>query len=155
MKKFAFALDKVLDYKEQVENNLKNEYSQIAKRVKDQEQKLERLNMEFAGCRNEFEARKKQGCPVNVMITYDGYLNSIRMRIEEEKKVLEKLKIEEERKRQEMVRAKVETSSFERLKEKKKAEYDKDTQKQEEKFIEEFVSNLTSTRNAVEQASAV
>ncbi len=155
MKKFVFSLDKVLDYKEQVENNLRNEYSQIAQRVRQQEQKINDLNAEFAGCRNEFEARKKQGCTVNTMLTYDGYLNSIRRQIEAEKKVLAQLRQEEEKKRQEMVRAKVETSSFERLKEKKKTEYEKEARKKDEQFIEEFVSNLTSVKNADAHASAV
>ncbi len=155
MKKFVFSLDKVLDYKEQVENNLRNEYSQIAQRVRLQEQKVNDLNAEFAGCRNEFEARKKQGCTVSTMLTYDGYLNSIRRQIEAEKKVLAQLRQEEEKKRQEMVRAKVETSSFERLKEKKKTEYEKEARKKDEQFIEEFVSNLTSVKNAATHANAV
>lgn len=34
MKKFAFALDKVLDYKGQVENSLRSEYAQKMAKVK-------------------------------------------------------------------------------------------------------------------------
>ena len=37
MKKFAFALDKVLDYKGQVENSLRSEYAQKMAKVKKQE----------------------------------------------------------------------------------------------------------------------
>ena len=85
MKKFAFALDKVLDYKGQVENSLRSEYAQKMAKVKKQEVYIDSLISQFAGCRNEFEARKKQGCTVNLMVSYDGYLNSLRKQIEKEK----------------------------------------------------------------------
>ena len=99
MKKFVFTLDKVLDYKEQVENNLRSEYSQRMDRVKKQERYIDSLNAEFAGVRNEFEARKKQGCTVNVMVAYDGYLNNLRKNTEKEKEQLAVLKKEAEQKR--------------------------------------------------------
>ena len=70
MKKFAFALDKVLDYKGQVENSLRSEYAQKMAKVKKQEVYIDSLISQFAGCRNEFEARKKQGCTVNLMVSY-------------------------------------------------------------------------------------
>lgn len=145
MKKFVFALDKVLDYKEQVENSLRSEYAQKMDKVKRQERYIDSLNAEFAGCRNEFEARKKQGCSINLMVSYDGYLNSLRRQIEEERVILSELKADAERKRAEMVEAKVETSSFEKLKEKKLKEYEKESRKKEEQFIDEFVSNSAST----------
>lgn len=85
MKKFAFALDKVLDYKGQVENSLRSEYAQKMAKVKKQEVYIDSLISQFAGCRNEFEARKKQGCTVNLMVSYDGYLNSLRKQIEKRK----------------------------------------------------------------------
>ena len=128
MKKFVFTLDKVLDYKEQVENNLRSEYSQRMDRVKKQERYIDSLNAEFAGVRNEFEARKKQGCTVNVMVAYDGYLNNLRKNTEKEKEQLAVLKKEAEQK----------------LKEKKQKEYEKTALKKEEQFIDEFVSNTAS-----------
>lgn len=154
MKKFVFTLDKVLDYKEQVENSLRSEYAQKMERVKKQEQYIDRLNAEFAGCRNEFEGRKKQGCTVNLMVSYDGYLNSLRKKIELEKQQLSELKADAEKKREEMVAAKVETSSFEKLKEKKQIEYEKEAVKKEEQFIEEFVSNTANAARR-EQPAAV
>ena len=45
----------------------------------------------------------------------------------------------------EVVEAKKETSSIDKLKERKQMEYDKEVQKQEEHFIEEFVT----TRDAM------
>ncbi len=137
-----------MDYKEQVENNLRNEYAQIALKVRRQEEKIKDLETEFSGCRDELEEYKKTGCAVNMLVTYDSYLKHLHNRIVQENKVLKKLQEQAEKKRQEVVAAKVETSSFEKLKEKKRAEYDKEVQRQDEKFIEEFVSNTTSTKNS-------
>ena len=53
---------------------------------------------------------------------------------------LEKLKAQEEKKRAEVVEARKETSSIEKLREKKLAAYHKALEKSEEQFIEEFVS---------------
>lgn len=102
--KFAFALDKVLDYKGQVENSLRSEYAQKMAKVKKQEVYIDSLISQFAGCRNEFEARKKQGCTVNLMVSYDGYLNSLRKQIEKEKQVLTELRIDAEKKEKKWLR---------------------------------------------------
>ena len=55
-------------------------------------------------------------------------------------KELEKLKEKEEAKRNEVVEAKKETSSIDKLKEKKFKEYEKAVQKEDEQLIEEFVT---------------
>ena len=52
--------------------------------------------------------------------------------------------IKEEAKRNEVVEAKKETSSIDKLKEKKRQEYDKVVQKEEEQFIEEFVATQSA-----------
>lgn len=63
--------------------------------------------------------------------------------IDTEKERLKKLRQEEDAKKQEVVEAKVDTSKFEKLKEKKFQEYQKAVMKADELFIEEFVSNTT------------
>ena len=47
MKKFSFTLERVLDYKEQVEQNLRNEHGQAVREVKEQEQKIGELETGF------------------------------------------------------------------------------------------------------------
>lgn len=89
------------------------------------------------------------------MVSYDGYLNSLRKQIEKEKQVLTELRIDAEKKREEMVAAKVETSSFEKLKEKKQLEYDKEAAKKEEQFIDEFVSNTANSARREALAASV
>lgn len=61
--------------------------------------------------------------------------------IDEEKERLKILRRQEEEKKQQVITAKVDTSKFEKLKEKKIREYQKEAAKADETFIEEFVSN--------------
>ena len=58
---------------------------------------------------------------------------------------LARLREQEEIKRKEVVEAKKETSSIDKLKERKRFEYDKEVLKQDERLIEEFVT----TRDAM------
>ena len=64
--------------------------------------------------------------------------------IDQEKIRLKVLKKEEDEKKQEVITAKVDTSKFEKLKDKKLKEYEKVVMKADEAFIEEFVSNTTT-----------
>ncbi len=61
--------------------------------------------------------------------------------IDEEKGRLKVLKRQEDEKKQEVITAKVDTSKFEKLKDKKLKEYQKAVMKADEVFVEEFVSN--------------
>ena len=56
------------------------------------------------------------------------------------KEQLKELRKKEEDKRNEVVEAKKETSSIDKLKEKKLDAYNKEVQKEDERFIEEFVA---------------
>lgn len=147
MKKFAFSLNKVLDYKEQIENSIRNEYSQAAKLVADQETVIQNMNEMHRKYCEELETGKRNGCTIQFIQLYETYLSTLQVKIEQEKDILALLKEKEEKKRQELIAAKVETSSIEKLKEKKKAQYDKEVQKSEEQMIEEFVSNLSASFN--------
>ena len=60
--------------------------------------------------------------------------------IDEEKERLKVLKKQENAKKQEVINAKVDTSRFEKLKERKLVEYQKEVAKADELFVEEFVS---------------
>ena len=123
MKKFFFSLDTVLSYKEQVLDGLKAEHARILQKIRECENAIERLEQEHRDCCIEFRENRMKGI-------------KIRKKYEE----LAKLQQKEEEKRAEVVEAKKETSSIDKLKEKKFKEYEKEVQKEEEHFIEEFVA---------------
>ena len=147
MKQFSFSLDKVLSYKRQVENSIRNEHAQAIQAVYKQEAFIEELELDHKKYRAAFHKEREAGCDIARFRTYEDYLSLAQQRINRELEVLESLKKAEEEKRNEVIRAKTETSSIEKLKEKKKLEYEKAAQKAEEQFIEEFVSNASAACN--------
>lgn len=147
MKKFYFSLDTVLSYKERVLENLKGEHARILLKVRECEDEIERLEQERYACGKELDAGRMRGMTINEIRTYENYLEALRIKILRKQDELLRLREAEEKKKEEVVEAKKETSSIEKLKEKKLAEYNKQVQKEEEQFIEEFVS----TRDAMEK----
>ncbi len=141
MKKFKFSLEKVLNYKTQIEDNLKGEYAEIAKRVLEQEKLIQGLEDNITDTLFAIEEEKSKGFDLSKIQMCEGYIEMLRTRIKAENKKLEQLKILEEKKLAELLEAKVERSSIENIKEKRQADYNKEVQKAEETFIEEFVSN--------------
>ncbi len=149
MKKFFFSLDTVLRYKEQILDNLKGEHARILQKIRMCEQEIEALEQERMDCAREFGRKRERGMAINDIRTYENYLESLRLKIIQKKNLLERLLEEEEKKREQVVEAKKETASIEKLRERKLMEYDKQVQKEEERFIEEFVV----TKNALAKIS--
>lgn len=139
MKKFYFALDTVLRYKEQVLDGLKAEHARALARVRECEQAIEELERRHLECTEELRQNKQDGITIREIHTYENYLESLGLRIRQKKEQLAQLKKKEEVKRNEVVEAKKETSTIDKLKEKKQEAYNKEVQKEEEQFIEEFV----------------
>lgn len=140
MKKFFFSLDTVLSYKQQVLDSLKAEHARILMKVRECEDAIEKLEAEHRRCVLEFRECRMNGMKISDIHTYENYLEALGLKIRRKYEELAKLKEKEEAKRSEVVEAKKETSSIDKLKEKKFKEYEKAVQKEEEQFIEEFVA---------------
>lgn len=140
MKKFFFSLDTVLSYKQQVLDSLKAEHARILMKVRECEDVIEKLEAEHRRCVLEFRECRLNGMKISDIHTYENYLDSLGVKIRKKYEELAKLREKEEAKRSEVVEAKKETSSIDKLKEKKFKEYEKAVQKEEEQFIEEFVA---------------
>ena len=148
MKKFYFALDTVLNYKEQVLENLQAEHAQIIAERVECERGIEALEQEQQECMAELEEKKSFGISITDMQTYDRFLTSLRKKIERERERLAEILQREERKREQVVEARKETASITKLKDKKRAQYDKEVQKADEQFIDEFVANKRAVARA-------
>lgn len=140
MKKFFFSLDTVLSYKQQVLDSLKAEHARILMKVRECEDTIEKLESEHRQCVLEFRECRMNGMKISDIHTYENYLEALGIKIRKKYEELARLKEKEEAKRNEVVEAKKETSSIDKLKEKKFKEYEKAVQKEEEQFIEEFVA---------------
>lgn len=140
MKKFKFALDTVLSYKQQVLDALEAEHAAAMAKVHTQEEVLDAVWQEYRACNAEYRQRKAEGMSITDAMIYESSLRSGELHIQRETDKLEKLQAEAEKKRQEMVDAKIDTSSLEKLKDKKLEQYRKDEQKSEEILVDEFIS---------------
>lgn len=142
MKKYSFPLSNVLNFREQVLENLKSEHAQILMQVTDQEKQVGELKAKLQSTGDWMKEEMKEH-PVSIGEVQEcrQYMGRLRQQILAAEKELARLREEEEAKRAEVVAAKKEKASIERLKEKSHEEYQLAYRKDEEKQIEEFVTN--------------
>lgn len=142
MKKFKFSLDTVLSYKQQVLEALQGEHALALAAVREQEALLESLWQTYRDYNAEYRRRAEEGLVLTEALMYQSGLRAAEQEIQRQTKRLEELQAVEEEKREQVVEAKKDTSSIEKLKEKKLDAYHKAEAKSEEAFIEEFVSTV-------------
>lgn len=140
MKKFSFSLDTVLEYKNEILENLRNEHGKIISQIVKQEEQIRFLQEKYHNCNQVFNDKKYNGITIIEASSYESYLRELESEIALEFSKLEVLKELAEEKRNEVVEAKKETASIDKLKEKKVEQYNKEVAKSEELFIEEFVA---------------
>lgn len=146
MKRFKYGLDTVLDYKIQVLDNLKTEHAVTLRAVNHKKEEIQHLRTELHGFQEGFDRTKCSGAPIEHFRLYDMCIGRMEELITQEKEELSVLKKQEECKKNEVIMAKVDTSKFEKLKDKKLQAYQAEAQKAEESFIEEFVSGALVRR---------
>lgn len=143
MKQFQYRLETVLDYKTQVLDNLKSEHAVIIQSVNRKQEEIQGLHQELNGIESEFDRTKEAGATIQNYRLFDMCIGRMEEIIDEEKERLKVLRKQEEAKKQDVITAKVDTSKFEKLKDRKFKEYQKEAAKADETFIEEFVSNTS------------
>ena len=147
MKKFSFSLNKVLDYKTQIEDSLRSEHAEAVKAVNEKEEKIQSMEDSYYRKIQELNDTKKNKCSIKELCIYEDYLSYSSQQIRREKDRLVTLQKKDQEKREEVIEAKKERRSIDLLKDKKKKEYDDLAQKEEERFIEEFVVNSRSAQS--------
>lgn len=140
MKRFQFSLETVLDYKQQVLSALQTEHALLLGQLRAQEEVLRGLEEQYRTTDTQFSQQKMEGIAMGAALGYERYLRVMEHKIQEELRQLERLKRQEEDKRGQVVAARQDTSSLEKLREKKLESYHKAVQKGEEAMIEEMVS---------------
>ncbi len=148
MKKFRFALETVLSYKQQVLEALQGEQAAILAEVYQQEQVLAELKDHYQAEAAEYRTRCSEGMEIKDVLAWQAALRARERGIEAAVRKLDLLKKKAEEKRQEVVAAKQDTSSIEKLREKQLSSYNMAVAKSEEKFIEEFVTSRRSSEGA-------
>ncbi len=140
MKRFEYRLETVLDYKTQVLDNLKTEHAAIMQNVNKKQEQIRSLKQELTGYESEFDEVKVAGATIENYRLFDMCIGRMEQIIDLEKERLKVLRKKEDAKKQEVIEAKVDTSRYEKLKDRKLREYQKAVAKADEIFVEEFVS---------------
>lgn len=149
MKKFRFSLETVLGYKQQELDARKGEHAAVLARLRRQEAALEEAERRYSDWNEEFRSRKMTGLTVAEAMYYDSGLRVLEEEIRKEAAKLQIVQKEEEGKRAQVVAAKQDTSSLEKLKERKLESYNKEFQKSEEAFVDEIVSAARAAARSV------
>ncbi len=140
MKDFAFNLQPVLGYKNQVLENLQSEYAITLADVKRNEQKLEQIINSHITHNAQFRKKEKEGITIAQAMQFENGLRVLELDINQQTQRLENSRLVAEEKRKEMLQAKTDAQALEILKEKDEEEYKKLKLKEDELFIDEFVS---------------
>ena len=136
MKRFQFGLDTVLQYKRQVLDGAQNEYAEAIQRVRQQERRLRHRSLN-----QQFRRAEAEGITIADAMGYEMGLRMLEGEIQREESRLHQLQTEAEERRKRMIAARQDTSSLEKLREKKLESYEKELQRQEELRIDELVAN--------------
>ncbi len=140
MKNFKFSLDSVLGYKQQVLDELQNEYAILTDRVRRQELKLAQTKDAYRPCNQEFRSAEGERITIADALRFENDLRFWEKEVEQNTQQLLVFQQEAEEKRAQMILARQDTASLEKLREKKHTTYLKEVEKSEEIFIEELVA---------------
>ena len=119
MKQFQYRLDTVLAYKTQVLDNLRTEHAAIIQNVNRKQEEIRNLNKELVSYESDFDRTKEEGAAIEHYRLFDMCIGRMEEIIDVEKEHLKDLRKQEDAKKQEVISAKVDTSKFEKLKERK------------------------------------
>ena len=139
MKQFKYSLETVLDYKVQVLDNLRAEHAVILGSVNQKQVEIEQLKEELGGFQEAFDQTKSTGDSIENFRLFDMCIGRMEEIISCEKDELTRLKKKEVSKKKEVMSARVDTSKFEKLKEKRLLAHHKAEMKEEENNVEEFI----------------
>lgn len=144
MKKFEFSLSKLMEYKKQVLKKEKNQLSDYRKTLTELEDKKTKAVLERSLKNSELISRINDGLSSQHIAFHKHYIQSISddIRELENRILLEKARIEAQLKV--VIGATQEVDSLEKLESKQLEEYKKQEAKENELFIEEFVSHTTN-----------
>ncbi len=141
MKKFQYNLQSVLEYKQRILDDLKEQYAVRMKFVEEKKLEIQNLRAKADALTVEFDEVKKTGAAIEKFLMYSSMIDNLDKQVEIEKEALKILQANADKKKDEVVAANIDVNKFVKLKEKKQMIYKAQEQKDQEAFIDEFVSN--------------
>lgn len=149
MKRFQFQLESVLDYKQQILDALMIELGKLQERVRIQTEVRDAAFQNLHSYDAECNRRKLEGITVVEALECEACLKVLEKKARREEEALKRIKRQAESKRLEVVEARKGTYSLEKLKEMRRAEYDSDVAKAEERMIEDLTASRRVMGNTI------
>lgn len=146
MTKFNFKLEKVLNYKETVENLKKNRFGSVQQKLNKEESLLDDFN-KYKVLISDEKKSTINSIKAGDLVMYNTYINDLNTKIAKQQEVVLETKKELEKVKEEMIDAVKEKKIFEKLKENKFEEYTYDLKKQDEKLNDSIVSYKATAQN--------
>lgn len=148
MKKFTFTLGRMLGYKEQIADREKNTLAAL-RLIRDRiEDRIADLEHAFAKTSRELMAEQASGITRAELLTYDNRLKDIRERLKRLYKDLETANEDVDNQLEVVLIAVKEVSTLEKLEEHQREEYGLALKKEQENFIDEYISSEAVRRKS-------
>ena len=146
MKKFAFSLQKLLNYKEQLFDAELTILADMRAALAKMEDELADMNAERATRTSDFCQKAAKGIPAIEVEMHKNYLTMLDFSIRQKQQQIEMQSKAIDKQAEKVRQAKMEISTMEKLRERKLEEYNHAASKAEELFIEEFVTNAKAVK---------
>ena len=139
MKKFVFSLESVLRYKRQLLGVLKNEMARLEADLHEIENRIAKAENEFDVINGRLHSALRGGLTAQDFASYKAYLHYLNKNIEKLNTEKSAVLLKISSKKQEIISMNSDISGLERLRDKHWDEYSKQSRKEQELFIEEFI----------------
>lgn len=140
MKRFKYSLENVLHYKEQILDSINAEHGILLAQIRKKEAEIQELENKLVSVQDKMDDLKKQDVQIKDICLYGMYISEMEDQIRKKQEQLKLLQQQEEKKKIQVIAAKIDTSRYEKLKDRRQNEYEKAAKKAQELFIEEFAS---------------
>lgn len=142
---YNFRLEKVLNYKENIENLKKAQYGDVNRRLNNEEEKLMNYNIHKENLLTKINESNKNTSVGNLKL-YNNYLQDISSSIKKQETLISDIKEELENTKEELLIAMKEKKAFEKLKENDYNEFLSEVKKKEEKIVDGIVTFNSTTQ---------
>lgn len=141
MKKFQYRLQSILKIKEHIEKERQKDFAAAARQVQNQEQNLEQINGEQSSTCDRQRRSTRKTISLAEMLVYTRYLVKLRRDRITGTEMLKALDKTAEEKRASLVVAARERKIYQKLKEKRKEDFDKEAEAVDRKESDEIAAN--------------
>ncbi|SCG83451.1 flagellar FliJ protein [Proteiniborus sp. DW1] len=145
MEKFNFRLEKVLEYREKVEDINKVEYGKAKKKLDDEVIIFE----EILSHKDKVVSKRDNilsNATINDLKNYNLYLINLKEKLANQKEVVEKAQIKVEKARNTLINSSIEKKTLENLKNRDFSNYLYQMRKEDDKIIDQIVSYQSSIK---------